>query len=285
MKGSHRSIVTEVTGSAIEAASELDGGMIGTVRRLDLADGRSIVAKTGDTPLSTEARMLEHLADNGLPVPDVYYASDDLLLLAFIEGESEMTPAVERDAADRLARLHDRSTEAFGFPFDTLTGPIEQPNPWTDDWRQFYVEHRLDHVLDLALSAGTIDRALADRLRGSYRTIERLLADRDRPGLIHGDVWRTNLLADGDRVVAFLDPACYYADPEIELAYADWTGTVGDAFFDRYDRVRGIDPGFFDRRRFVYRLYPLLVHVHLFGGQYVAELEAAIDRVEALGKS
>lgn len=279
-----RSTVAAVTGSEIDAVTELDGGMIGTVERIDLDDGRTIVAKTGDTPLSREARMLEYLADRGLAVPDVYHGSDDLLLLEFLEGNSKMTPAVERDAADRLGALHGRSAEAFGFPFDTLSGPIEQPNPWTDSWSRFYVEHRLEHVLDLALSAGTIEPTRADRLRELYETIERLLSGRDRPGLIHGDVWRTNVRADGDRVVAFLDPACYYADPEIELAYADWTG-VGEAFFDRYDRVRGIDSGFFDRRRFVYRLYPLLIHVHLFGSQYTAELAKTIDRVDALGRS
>lgn len=217
-------------------------------------------------------------------VPDVYHASDDLLLIAFVEGSSELTPAVERDAADRLGALHDQSADAFGFPFDTLTGPIDQLNPWTDSWSRFYPDHRLEHVIELALSAGTIDPVRADRLRETYDTIERLLSGRTRPGLIHGDVWRTNVLADGDRVVAFLDPACYYADPEIELVYADWTG-VGEAFLERYDRVRGIDPGFFDRRRFVYRLYPLLIHVHLFGGQYATELEKTIDRVDALGRS
>ena len=107
----------------------LAGGMIGTVHRVELADGRTVVAKTGEPPLTVEARMLRHLDRAGLPVPSVLSASDSLLVLSHVTGESRVTPAVERDAAAKLAALHDTTAESFGFPFDTLTGTVDQPNP------------------------------------------------------------------------------------------------------------------------------------------------------------
>lgn len=264
----------------VRAKTELDGGMIGTVHRVDLADGRRVVAKTGETPLSVEARMLQQLDRHGLPVPTVLYATDELLVLSHVEGDSRITPAVERDAADHLAALHATSAEAFGFPFETLTGPVPQPNPWTERWTRFYVDHRLQSVRDRCLAADVLGDALDARLGDVLEALPALLVEPPEPALLHGDVWETNLLTDGQRVEAFLDPACYYGHPEIELAYVDWTDTFGDAFFDRYDDLRGIEHGFFDERRFAYRLYPLLVHLLLFGSPYDDELAGALARLD-----
>lgn len=272
--------IEDALDATVESIEALDGGMIGSVYRVDLADGRRRVAKVGDTPLTVEAFMFEYLAEHtDLPVPAVYHATDDLLLIEYVEGTSEITPAVERDLADHLAGLHEVSAEAFGFPRDTLDGPLVQPNPWTDSWVEFYREQRLDPATDGAREHGPLTDDLADRLAALSDDLDSLLREPDRPALIHGDVWRTNLLARDGRMVAFLDPAIYYADPEMELAYVDWTDTGGESFFDRYRERQGIADGFFETRRDVYTLYPLLVHVRLFGEEYLDELDRIIERI------
>jgi len=55
--------------TSVRSTTELDGRMIGTVHRVALADGRTVVARTGETPLTVEARMLQQLDACGLPVP------------------------------------------------------------------------------------------------------------------------------------------------------------------------------------------------------------------------
>jgi fructosamine-3-kinase len=263
----------------VRSSTELDGGMIGTVRRVELADGRTVVAKTGETPLCVEARMLQYLDAHGLQVPTVLHATDELLVLSYVEGDSRITPAVERDAAERLAALHDVSAEGFGFPFDTLTGPVTQPNPWTDRWWRFYRDHRLQPLRERCLDAGVLDADTDERLTAVFDRLDSLVVEPEEPALLHGDIWETNLLTDGRRVEAFLDPACYYGHPEIELAYVDWTDTFGEQFFERYEDRREIVDGFFSERRFVYRLYPLLVHLLLFGSPYDDELAETLDRL------
>ena len=268
--------------STPERVTELEGGMIGSVYRVNLADGRTVVAKTGETPLETEAFMLRYLADESdLPVPEVYHGSDDLLVLEHVVGTTTHDERVARDAATHLASLHEIGEDGFGFPQDTLTGPVCQPNPWTDSWLEFYRDQRLRHVASLAAEPEQGSRVLPpdtqNRVEAVSDDLEGLLEGHaTEPSLIHGDVWRTNVLSRDGRVTGFLDPATYYADPEIELAYVDWTGTFGSAFFDAYTHRRGIRDGFWNRRRFVYRLYPLLVHVHLFDGSYLAELERTL---------
>jgi len=274
--------IEQALGAAVVDIEELDGGMIGSVHQVDLDGNETVVAKTSEHALTTEGRMLGYLAtESDLPVPGVEYVDEELLVLEHVAGESTITPAVERDAAGHLASLHEIEGRACGFPFDTLTGPVRQPNPWTDSWVEFYRQHRVETVLELARGEGSLSASLANRIERASADFDALLEEPDHPALLHGDVWRTNLLTDGERVRAFLDPACSYGHPEIELAYADWTETFGDAFFEAYQTERGVDldDGFFDQRRLVYRLYPLLVHVHLFGGAYREELAETLDRL------
>ena len=290
----------DVLESEVESVAELDGGEVGRVARVTLADGRTVAAKTGETPLGVEAFMLDVLADRGLPVPGVYHRDDDLLVLEYVEGDSEITPAVERDAARLLAALHgerpaDRdgpnggatggsngdAAGRYGFPRDTLTGPYRQPNPWTDSWVAFFRDRRLRHFARKAREAGVLSGKLGDRIDALAGDLSSLLPDDPPPALIHGDVWANNVLASDGRVRAFLDPACYFGHAEVEHAYVAFAGSFGDAFFETYDEARGIDPGFGEGRRAIYQLVPLLEHLLYFEDDRYAMKIA--DRLADLG--
>jgi fructosamine-3-kinase len=268
----------DALGGAVRDATELQGGQIGTVHRVDLDDGRTVVAKTGETPLAVEATMLDHLADSDLPVPAVLYATDDLLVMEYVENDGRFTASVARDAADHLAALHDVDGDAFGFDCDTLTGPLRQPNPWTDSWIAFFRDHRLSYMADEAAESGPLGPELRERVADVAVDCEKLLDEPEAPALLHGDVWRTNVLPRDGEVAAFVDPATYYGHPEVELAYVDWLGTFGRTFFERYRDRRGIADGF-DRRTDVYALYPQLTHVRLFGGRYLDAVDRTLSRL------
>lgn len=223
--------------------------------------------------------MLAHLAgEGGLRVPAVLDASPEHLVLEFVEGESTVTPAVERDLAERLAALHATDAEQFGFPFNTLTGEYRQPNPWTDDWATFFGDQRLGYGATRAREECVLPVELAERIAALVADLPAMLDHEPTPGLIHGDVWTANLLTDGESVRAFLDPACYYADPEVELAYAEWCDVAGDAFFDRYDEVAGVAAGYQERKH-VYRLYPLITHLRYFGEAYLAPIRETLGEL------
>lgn len=273
-------VVERWAGSAVDDAPFLDGGEVGTVRRVDLADGRRVVAKTGPNDPHIEAGMLRHLRERaGLRVPDVHHVGDDVLVLEYVANDgSEATPAVERDLAERLAPLHATTPNAdgFGFPFDTLTGPYDQPNPWTDSWAAFFGEYRLGHAATQANEEGMLPAADRERVATLVDDLPALLDHDPTPSLIHGDVWAGNILVEGGRVAALVDPACYYADREVELAYVEWTETGGDAFLERYREVAEIAEGFGDRAP-VYRLYPLLTHLRYFGNEYLDDVRATLS--------
>lgn len=226
----------------------LHGGMIGQVFRVELADGRTVVAKTADASgtLDIEGYMLRYLREHSaLLVPDVLHSEPTLLIMTFVEGSSHFSKAAEQHAAELLAALHASTAPAFGLERDTLIGPLHQPNPWTPSWIAFFRDHRLQYMARLAADASRLPRAMLPRVEQLAARLDSLLDEPDQPSLIHGDIWATNVLAVEDRVTAFLDPAIYYAHPEMELAYITLFNTFGDTFFERYHALRPIEPGFF----------------------------------------
>ena len=134
-------------------------------------------------------------------------------------------------------------------------------------------------MLELCESRGRVKASLVDRFRSLLDDLSGLLDHSPVPGLIHGDVWSGNVLARNGRIAAFLDPAIYFADPEVELAFIDLFSTFGSEFWGRYEEIRGVDAGYSRLRRDIYQLYPLLVHVALFGGGYLGGVEERLSRL------
>ena len=197
------------------------------------------------------------------------------------DGEEGIVDDVYRHSLHmRTADLtaHGVEAEAFGFERATVIGGLHQPNPSTKSWVKFFRDHRLLYMARQALDAGRLPAALMGRLETLAGRLGGWLTETARPSLIHGAMWTGNVLCNAGRLSGIVDPALYDADAEIELAFSTLFGTFGDAFFGRYGEHRPIKPGFFEERLDLYNLYPLLVHVRLFGGSYVGSVERTLTK-------
>jgi fructosamine-3-kinase len=259
----------------------LRGGCIGTVRRARMPSERDLVVKIGDASakLSIEGEMLRYLEEHSaLPVPHVLHSSDELLIMEFIESSGHGSSQAHVHAANLLAELHTHTVDRYGFDRDTLIGSLDQPNPWYDDWVDFFAEQRLMYLADRCVEKGQMSSSLRDKVERLCHKLDRYIDAPNPPALIHGDVWGGNVLFDGDQVAGFVDPAVYYADTEIELAFTALFSTFEQSFYDRYDELNGIRDGFWEVRKDLYNIYPLLVHVWHFGGSYVSQVRSSVDR-------
>lgn len=272
--------IEAATGRRPARLSPLSGGCIGEIYEVEFGDGERLVAKVSAAGgLAVEGFMLAYLkTHSALPVPAVRHASARLLLIEYVETSGRLGAGAEAHAAELLAALHGISAESFGFERDTVIGALPQPNPWTPSWREFFRERRLLYMGRRALERGRLSAAGFARLERLCARLEDLIEEPAAPALIHGDVWGGNVLVRDGRIAAFVDPAIYYAHPEIELAFSTLFSTFGPAFFERYRELRPIAPGFFEARRDIYNLYPLLVHAALFGGPYPDAVERTLAR-------
>lgn len=249
------------------------------IYRLVLEDKMVCVAKVAEYGLDVESFMLTYLKKNSkLPVPTVYYSNEHVIIMDFIETHFSMNDVAQRHAADLLAGLHAITADTYGFESDTAIGSFRQPNPQTKDWPAFYAEHRLIHMAGEALKDGKVDKAFMQKVEKLAAKLPALLKGYNPPGLVHGDIWGGNVLAGSGRIAGFLDPAIYYADPEVELAFIKLFSTFGDSFFYRYNELRPIRAGFHEERADIYNVYPLIVHTRLFGASYARKAQKILDR-------
>ncbi len=256
------------------------GGCVGEVYRVRLDDGSEMMVKVDrrkQPNLDVEGFMLDYLARHStLPVPRVEYSAPELLAMTVVPGESHFSANAQLHAAELLAELHGVTATQCGLERDTLIGSLDQPNPYSDSWIDFFRDHRLIEFARRARAEGSLPVALLRRIERLGEKLGDLIDEPATPSLLHGDVWSGNVLAGDHHITGFIDPAIYFGHPEIELAFITLFNTFGANFFNRYNELRPIAPGFFEIRRHVYNLYPLLVHVRLFGGTYVSSVDEAL---------
>ena len=268
------------TGKRPRHLSPLSGGCIAEIHKVDLEGGDVVVAKVApEGGLAVEGFMLNHLRSHSdLPVPGVLHSEEALLIMEYAETAGGLDTSAEAHAAELLATLHGISGQAFGFERDTVIGSLAQPNPWMECWRDFFRDHRLLYMGRVARDRGRLPADTFAALEVFCARLGEFIDEPATPSLIHGDVWGGNVLCRHGRIAALVDPAVYYADLEIELAFSTLFSTFGSACFARYGEIRPIAPGVFEARRDIYNLYPLFVHTALFGGHYAGSIAAILAR-------
>ena len=254
-------------GVPVLGAAALSGGDLSAVHRLRLADGGSAIAKQGPL-VAEEADMLAAIAARGAPAPAVLAVGEDLLLIAEMPNDGHLGASWD-NLVTVLQTLHVASGRAYGWPADYAFGRVAIPNGATDDWPSFWAERRLrTHIPHVpAPLARRLDR-LAGRLPD-------LLPQHPAPALLHGDLWGGNVLTSCGRVTALIDPACYRGDREVDAAMLTLFDAPPARFFDALALTAG-----WQERQPIYRLWPLLVHLRLFGSSYIGAVEAALAAVE-----
>lgn len=244
-------------GTSVREARTLAGGSLVEVLRVRFDDGREAVVKGGGAP-QREARMLRAIRARGVPAPEVI-AVDAAVLVMTVATDRGTLDAAWRDLARVLTALHVPPREAipYGWEEDDAFGPLAIPNAAAGEWPTFWAERRL------LAHAARLPADLARRVERLAVDLPNRLPARPTPSLLHGDLWTGNVLADGPRVSALIDPACYHGHAEVDLAMLTLFGAPGAAFWDAYPVQAG-----WPEHRPIYQLWPAIVHLLLFGEAY-----------------
>lgn len=274
-----RAPVAEALGSEVLDARPISGGDISEAFRIRLADGRQLFVKTNAAAppvmFRREAEGLRWLAETeALRVPEVVAVGDGWLALELIEPGVAAKDHDER-LGHGLAALHRFGAERFGWAQENFIGSLPQDNRAEDDWPSFYARRRLEPQLRMAADAGRASDGMKRGMARLFGRLPELVGDPEPPSRLHGDLWGGNCHtgASGDPVL--IDPAVYGGHREIDLAMMRLFGGFSSRVFAAYEEAWPLSDGA-EARVPLYQLYPLLVHVNLFGGSYVGSVERVL---------
>ena len=274
-------VVESSTGKLVLSAATLAGGF-SDAKHVVLSDGSQVVVKlfrdSGGDP-TVEGATMEYLKRHTqLPIPDVFYSGSDALVHEYIVADGTLSADCEPEAAEYLAKLHEITSDSYGFDFDTLRAGVRQPNPKTSKWVPFFTEHRLLYMAKQALDSGNLPAETMARIERFAEKADAYLDEPEKPSLLHGDISASTVLCYQGKIRAFVDPAAYFGDSEFEFAFAGEKSSLGKAFFDRYKEIRPFRAGFFEYRQSIYNLYPMLLNVKLFGKECLPRIDAVLSR-------
>jgi len=266
----------------VSGYSAVAGGCINNGGRIDTSCG-SYFAKWNDRNkypdmFAKEAAGLKLLSEAGaIRIPMVIFdgaaEAYQFLVLEYIETGPRRTDFFA-EAARQLAALHRNTHTSFGWSESNYMGSLVQDNKECDSWIEFFVERRLNPQLRVCIDQGMLGKE-------TIRIFERLYAElpsilyQETPTLVHGDLWSGNMMCDEKGSPCLIDPAVYFGHREVDLAMTKLFGGFDDSFYSCYQDVLATPPGL-SQRLDIYNLYPLLVHVNLFGGGYASQVLAIL---------
>lgn len=256
-------------------SGSVGGGCINNAAKLTTSVGDFFLKWNAHAPADMfvkEAAGLKEmtLAGSSLVIPKVIWSKEadetpGLLLMEFLP------PPVSTDGSDEklgqgIAQMHRKLAANYGFHHDNYCGTTVQENMWTKNWAEFYAQNRI-HSLMVRIKSkrgmSSEDQRIYERL---VDRLPQLLSHETSQSLIHGDLWSGNFMytANGP---ALIDPACYYADREMELGMMKLFGGFSARVWDAYQSEFPLFPEW-KQRIPLYQLYHILNHYLLFGGSY-----------------
>lgn len=278
--------LTASLGSHVQSSRPLAGGDICKSYQVTLADGQTVFVKTHTSAprgfFQAEAQGLRWLAQPlALRVPNVLAHSDaDAGQMPFLALEFIKSGMPAADYAARfgqgLARLHQSGADTFGLPYDNFIAVLPQSNTRADTWWQFYRDCRLEPMLERAAARGLLPSALRRRFDQLYTRLPELVGPSEPAARLHGDLWSGNAMCDENGMPCLLDPAVYGGHREMDLAMMQLFGGFERQCFEAYHEAFPLSDGY-QRRIPLYQLYPLLVHLNLFGTTYLGAVEQGLD--------
>jgi protein-ribulosamine 3-kinase len=261
------------------------GGSINAAFQVTTANNKRWFCKFNDARkfpdlFATESRGLSLLADhNALRVPAVLACTEvagvQVLVLEWID-QGHRSDGFWRRFGEELARLHRVTQPDCGLDHDNYMGALPQDNTPTRNWADFFRERRLQPQVRLARDKGLLTSEAARPFDRLYQRLPDLFPA-EPPALLHGDCWAGNFLCDTAGQPVLIDPAVYFGHRSMDLAMTTLFGGFETAFYQAYHHHYPL-PANYREQAEIANLYPLLIHLNLFGPGYLGNIVHTLQR-------
>ena len=254
----------------------------GAVTEVALDGDQLVMVKRAEAPgaVLAEAAGLRWLGDAGtVHVPAVRGLDEQWLITDRVRTGPPSAQAAVRFGRE-LAALHASGAPAFGAPppggpTEAYIGLAPMRNVPAADWPNWYAGQRVLPYLRSAVETGTLEHAEAAVVERICERLPELAGPTEPPARLHGDLWNGNVLWGADGHVRLIDPAAHGGHRETDLAMLRLFGCPYlTEVLAGYGEVAPLAPGW-TARIGLHQLFPLLVHVVLFGRGYAEQALSA----------
>lgn len=270
---------------AITSSRPLSGGSINSAYEITTSDNKNYFLKYNLDSLypgmfDAEKKGLNLLhATKEIRTPEVIISGKAdqyaYLLLQMITPGS-ISKNFFRDLGNDLARLHQHTKPVFGLDHHNYIGSLRQTNTSFKSFSDFFINMRLEPLAQKAIRSGLLPAKVYEGLESLYMNIDNLIPT-EPPALLHGDLWNGNKIIGPEGNAWLIDPAVYYGHRETDLAMTLLFGGFDTDFYNSYNETNPLALGWRERVD-IHNLYPLLVHLNLFGTNYLPQIMQTISK-------
>lgn len=265
--------------------SSVGGGSINQAYQVD-GNGLQFFCKVNSATkfprlFELEKNGLEYIAkQNIIRTPAVIECFENdgnqLLILEWI-NEGHRNKSFWEKFGEQLAALHHLKAEYFGFIENNYMGSIPQSNRHRMTWNEFFIHERLEPLVSECNKQGLLDTGLITSFQRLYKHLPEIFDDHP-PVLLHGDLWSGNFMCDENANPVLIDTAVYYGHPSVDLGMTTLFGGFSKEFYESYNYHKPF-PKNYKQQWAVCNLYPLLIHLLLFGGSYLKQIRGTVEKM------
>lgn len=268
----------------ISSFKPLSGGDINETYRIE-SSGKDYFIKVNSAEcypemFNLEASGLQLLQQTqSLRIPSIIvqdqFEDSSFLILEFI-ASVETKKNFWENFAKGLSKIHRKSTHYFGLDESNYIGSLKQSNDKKTDWISFFIEERILRQIKLARDQQLIEATVLSSFERLFKVLNELIP-KEASSLLHGDLWSGNFMIDDLGEACLIDPAVYFGHREMDLAMSKLFGGFSNEFYEHYHAYFPLEKEW-ENRMDIYNLYPLLVHLNLFGSSYLHQIKGILRR-------
>lgn len=260
------------------------GGSINQTFKLTFSNAHTLFCKINSASafaqlFQKEREGLEALRSPGaIKTPSVIACSilDDyqVLILEWIQSGAK-THGFFKKFGEQLAALNHTTAANFGWESENYMGSVPQQNGFHENWTHFFIHQRLEPLVQKCLAKNLLTQTEHELFKKLYSRLPQLFNDDERPALLHGDLWSGNYMCNPHAEPVLIDPAVYYGHRSMDLAMTTLFGGFDAVFYEAYNYHFPLPANYKEQYK-ICNLYPMLIHLLLFGKSYLTPIQQTI---------
>ena len=199
----------------------------------------------------------------------------ELLLMQWINMNNFDQQKLGKGLGEMHVETNKYNPKSFGFPIDGYIGTTNQIKGWEKNWITCFINLRIEPQLAI-LDKDFLDIDIKNKLKSKIAS--ELNEHNPFISLVHGDLWSGNIGVTQMNKGVIFDPACWWADCEVDIAMTKLFGNFNSEFYENYHKVIPLKKGW-EKRTLIYNFYHVLNHANMFGGSYLYQVKSYINNI------